>query len=84
MTEIILGIIVLASLGLNAWFLYRFQEQDKRFIKALLSKDVEDFTKSEISEKPAKNEKEEVNELVDLNDLSDEAWEKAIKKDANG
>lgn len=80
MTEIILGIIVLCSLALNAWSLYRFQEQEKKFIKGMLSKNVEDYTNSEIAEKkPKKKEEEET--LVSLGDLSDEQWEKAIKEE---
>ena len=82
MTEIILGLITLASIALNAWSLYNHQEQEKRYIKALLSKDVKEFVEADIAVKPKKKKEDKVeDEFIPMSDLSDEAWEKAIKKD---
>lgn len=87
MTEVILGLIVLASLGLNGWLIYRYQEQEKTFITALLSKNVEEFAKAEVKQKvEPKKKKEPVtpDEFVPVTDLSDEQFERVIKKEVDG
>lgn len=81
MTEIILGIIIILLIGVQTWSFYRYQEQEKRFIKAILSRNVDEFTRSEMAEKPKKPEKQ-VDEYIPVSNLDDEEWEKAIKEES--
>jgi hypothetical protein len=79
MTEVIFGLIILASLGFNAWLVYLHKEQESKYIKALLSKDVREFTEAEVTKKPKKEETPD--EFINLQDLSDQQWEKAVLKE---
>ena len=51
MTEFILLIIILALLGYHAWYVKEHDEQVNMMTRALLSKDINDFTNSEIVKK---------------------------------
>ena len=82
MTELLLTSIIFASLLIHVWFIRKYFEQEKRYIKALLSKDLNDFTYSEIAEKPIKKTKEEPDDLVPLSELSDKEWNEAILNNA--
>ena len=80
MTEIILGVIVLATLGFSAWTTHKHYEQQKKFIKGMLSKDVHDFTQAEIVEEKSKKPQEPIMpDMVSVADLDDEEFNKAIK-----
>jgi hypothetical protein len=79
MSELILGLTILALLATNAWTLKQFHSQEKRLVKALLSKDLADFTSAELAEKPSKKVKEE-EELIPLSDLDDDQFKKMIDK----
>ena len=79
MTEIILLIIILALLGYHAWYVNEHDKQTNMFTRALLSKDINDFTNSEIINKtPKMKVKEE--ELIPFDELSDKQFEKIIKQ----
>jgi len=79
MTEIILLIIILALLGYHAWYVSEHDKQTNMFTRALFSKDINDFTNSEIINKtPKMKVKEE--ELVPFDELSDKQFEKIIKQ----
>lgn len=81
MTEIILLIIILALLGYHAWYVSEHDKQTNMFTRALLSKDINDFTSSEIATKtPKMKVKEE--DLVPFDELSDKQFEKIIKQQA--
>lgn len=80
MTELILLLVVVAQLVFIGWLLYQSHIQEKRLIKALLSKDVQEFTNSELAEKPKKTVKEKESDLILLSELDDEQFTKAIRK----
>jgi len=80
MTEILLTIITLSTLGLHVWYVRKFYENEKRLMKAILSKDVSEFTNSELAERPQKREKEVEPDLIPESELDDEQFFKAISK----
>ncbi len=77
MTE--LTIIIIALLILMAWLIRENHSQQKKLVKALLSKNVEEFTNSELAES-VKPKKEKPADLVPLQDVSDDEFFKALKK----
>lgn len=79
MIETILALIIIAQLVFIGWLVYQYHSQDKRLVKAILSKNVQDFTSSEIAEKPMKNIKEVVSDLTPLSELDDNQFTKAIR-----
>lgn len=79
MTEIILGLTIFALLLFIAWLLKQYHAQEKRLIKALMSKDLYDFTSSELAEKPVKKQKKVDSDLIPMADLDQEQFIKAIK-----
>jgi hypothetical protein len=77
MTQLTLIIVVL--LALIIWLIRENHNQQKKLIKALLSKDVQEFTNSELAEN-IKPKKEKKSDLVPLQDVSDDDFYKALKK----
>jgi DNA-binding HxlR family transcriptional regulator len=83
MTEIFFFILTLAILGYHAWYVKQHDQETKMLTKALLSKDLKDFTESEIREKKVGKQEPPKNELIELNDLSDEQFGKVITNQLN-
>lgn len=84
MTELILFLIIFFLLGVIVWLIHQYHAQEKKLIKALLSKDVHEFTMSELAERPTKKEKEVESDLIPMSDVSDEEFHKALQKMAGG
>lgn len=76
---IILGIIAILLIGLNAFLLIKFHEKERTYINAIMSKDVHEFTASEVAQKPAKK-KEVESDLIPEGELDDDQFYKAISK----
>lgn len=74
-----LTVVIVALLALVAWLIRENHKQQKKLIKALLSKDVQEFTNSELAEN-IKPKKEKESDLVPLQDVSDDDFYKALKK----
>ena len=82
MEIIVLGLLNLVILGVHAWYIRNHQRQEKMMIKALLSKDLNDFTSSELAEKPVKQKGQE-SDYIALSEIDDESFDKAIKRTLN-
>lgn len=80
MTEYLLTSIIFVSLGIHIWFIKKYFEQEKKYIKALLSKDLNDFTYSEMAEKPVKKQKDDPEEFTPLSELDDDEFDNALKQ----
>jgi len=81
MTEILLTLIIIALLGYHAWYVKEHDKQTNMFTRALLSRDINDFTNSEIVQKTP-NLKKNVDDLIPIDELSDKQFEKIIKQQA--
>jgi len=79
MTEILLFLTSVLFLTYHAWYVKQNQEQIKILTKAVLSKDLIDFTNSELRVKTSKKKKEIPEKLIEERDLSDEEFDKMIK-----
>jgi len=84
MTEIVLSLVIFLLLGVIVWLIRENHTQQKRLIKAILSKDLTDFTMSELAEQPVSKQKEVDPDLTPLSELDDEQFTKMIKKQAQG
>lgn len=80
MSELILGIIILALIAFIAWREQHFSLERKDLIAGVLSKDIHEFR---IATTPIDKKKEEPktpSDLVEEQSLSDEEFFEAIKK----
>ncbi len=80
MTELILFSIIIVLLFFIAYLIRQYHEQEKRLVKAILSKTVEDFTYAEMAEKPVKKTPDVDPDLTSLAEVDDESFMKAIHK----
>ena len=83
MSEIILSLTLVAFFIYHAWFVREGNRDRKRLIKAIMSKDVSEFTDSEIRETASKKPSVPP-DAVDMQTLDDEQFSKLIKKQTNG
>ena len=78
MTEILLFTLSLSILGYHAWYVREHDKEVKMLTKALMSKDLTEFTQSEVQEKKVNKTETPKDELVELKDLSDDQFNKMI------
>ena len=82
MTEILLFTLSILILAYHAWYVREHDKEVKMLTKALLSKDLTEFTQSEVQEKVGKKEPPK-EEFVELKDLSDKQFDKLITNQIN-
>ena len=80
MTEILLFVLSLSILAYHAWYVIEHDKQIKMLTRAVLSKDIHEFTNSEIKQKKVGKKEPPKDELVELKDLSDDQFGKLITK----
>lgn len=80
MTDLIFGIIILALIAVIVFLLKLYHEQERRLIKAMLSKDLKEFSDSEIADKPVKKSKGVEDDFVSMSEVDDEQFSKLIKQ----
>lgn len=80
MTEILLFTLSLSILGYHAWYVREHDKEVKMLTKALLAKDLTEFTQSEVKVGKKEPPKEE---FVELKDLSDKQFDKLITNQIN-
>ena len=82
MSELILGLIVLALLGFLAWQEYSNRRERAKFINALIAKTPEEFRDLELTEKvePIKPNTQPP-EFVPEQDIPEEQFNEMIKKE---
>lgn len=83
MTEFVLCITIISLIVLNAWTLHRTHELQRKLVKALLAKDLQEYTTSEIAEERVKADFVPDEEVVPMQELSDTDFQKAIQKQLN-
>ena len=83
MSEIILALTLIAFFIYHAWYVREGNRDRKRLIKAIMSKDVQEFTNSEVVEESSKKPQTPP-DAVDMQTLDDEQFTKLIKKQTNG
>lgn len=85
MTEIILSLTLIAFFIYHGWYVWENHKQAKMLTKAILSKDLHDFTSSEIAENHSKKKQFKPNlDPIEVSQLDDEQFSKLIKKQVNG
>ena len=72
--------VIIALILLIVWLIKENHIQQKKLIKAIMSKNVQEFTQAEITEHPKKGFKPQEPDLTPLHELSDDAFMKIIKK----
>lgn len=75
-----LTIVIVALIFLIIWLVKENNRQQKKLVKALMSKNVQEFTQAEIMEAPKKDFKPPEPDLTPLHEVSDDAFHKAIRK----
>ena len=83
MTEIILGLIVLSLLVYHAWYVRETNKKQKEMIKAIMSKNLQEYEASEIIEK-ATNEEVKPPDEQPMGELDQKDFDKFIDKQVNG
>ena len=83
MTEILLFTLSISILAYHAWYVREHEKEVKMLTKALLSKDLTEFTESEIKEKKVGKKEPPKEEFVELKDLSDKQFDKLITNQIN-
>jgi hypothetical protein len=79
MSEIILGVVILALIGFVAWREKHFVEEKKQLMAFKLSENAVEFKIA--TEKPQKVQEEEIpSEFIPTNALTDDEFFEAIKK----
>lgn len=80
-TEIILGIIVLALIGYIVWKDKHYGQERRELLNAVLSKtSIEFATANKIGESVDEKKKEELPDIIDQDQLDQKEFEESIKK----
>ena len=80
MTDFIFGIIILALIAVIVFLFKLYQEQGNKLVRALVSKDVQEFKQLETASKPVEKIKDVPDDMVSMADIDDDEFNKLIKK----
>lgn len=83
-TNILSFITSLSVIYLHSWSLNRFSRNERTLIQAILSKNIQEFDKSQVTtsgiEKGSASEDDKKPEFISETELSDEDWFKNLEK----
>lgn len=80
MTDFIFGIIILALIAVIVFLFKLYQEQGNKLVRALVSKDAQEFKQLETASKPVEKTKDVPDDMVSMADIDDDEFNKLIKK----
>ena len=84
MTEVILGLIIVAILVGHFLYVQETNKQFKTLVKAVMAKNLKELDISETPQVKAEEGKPELPDLVPVENASDEEFDKAIKEEIGG
>ncbi|KKM23157.1 hypothetical protein LCGC14_1618030 [marine sediment metagenome] len=85
MSEFFLALTLIAFFIYHGWYVWENHKQTKKLIKAIMSKDIQEFTNSEIAETHSKKKQPKVDaDVVEMSELDDKEFQKVIKKQVDG
>lgn len=84
MTEIILGVLLLAHIAYHAWYVRETQKEREKMQKAIMAKNLQEYHASEIMDSVTQPVPEELSEHIPMEEADDKAFQKAIENELNG
>lgn len=79
MTDFIFGTIILSLIAVIVFLFRLYREQSDRLMRALISKDAQEFKQLERDSKPIQKTKDVPEDLVAMSEVDDEEFAKLIK-----
>lgn len=84
MNEILLFLTLIFLIVYHAWYVKSVGKEREAWMKALMAKDLTDFTTSKLMEEPAEPKADPDAEFVDAETSSDEIFQRMIDKANSG